>query len=405
MGLYSSGSASLRKTSRYVRKDSPLTAINASQGYRTKNEPHESDDDDGIQPPPMFSAFGRSVLAEHEEPASPRVASRTTRTRQMSRNASPSNTPARSTTTPAAPSQRVKRIGLSGAPVRRGKRTPQSEEEQAHEETHAHHQEHEAEEDQPPSRDQENVMSVLRSKAKSLHIVQPPIMDSIRKQPEDPRQVAAMRQPSDRPLAQKSSNTPHRPAPPPPPKMAVLEAATKSTGASTTKKKSRRANLVLNGKTYNLVERCGKGGSAEVWRVTAEDGKPFALKKVRLHGQEPQAIQGYKGEIDLLSKLQATSRVVKMYDYSIDLEKEVLYVVSTSFLTDDEANDVSSSWNSDKAISAKFSPPNSRMELPLMLWTRRLHTENSILLLFATGGRRCFSAWLLCTTRTLCIQI
>jgi serine/threonine-protein kinase TTK/MPS1 len=348
MPTYSSSSTRLQKGSRFVRRDSPLTRFEASQGHTTVNGAGggggvripDSDDTEEFQPPPMLSALGRSVLAEHGGPPSPKVAFKASRTRQASRNASPSNTPHRPTTTPAALSQRVKRIGLSGAPVRRGKRTPQSEEEHGggHEETHAHHHdhhdhhhyehehEHEAENDRPPSQDQENLVSAYRTKVSSVQKVHV-IPDSITKTHDQPRNLP-VRDAADRALAPKSSNTPHRPAPPPPPpKMSVLEAATKAAGASTTKKKSRRANIVLNGKIFNLVERCGKGGSAEVWRVTAENGKPFALKKVRLQGQDPGAVAGYKGEIDLLAKLQDTPRVVRMYDYSIDLEKEVLYVV------------------------------------------------------------------------------
>jgi serine/threonine-protein kinase TTK/MPS1 len=129
------------------------------------------------------------------------------------------------------------------------------------------------------------------------------------------------------PLAPVSANTPHRPAPPPPPKMSVLEAATKAVGSSATRKKSRRANVVINGKTYTQMGRCGKGGSAEVFRVQAENGEVYALKKVRLAGADPAAIAGYKGEIDLLRKLQDTPRVIRLLDYMLDEEKLCLYVV------------------------------------------------------------------------------
>jgi serine/threonine-protein kinase TTK/MPS1 len=111
--------------------------------------------------------------------------------------------------------------------------------------------------------------------------------------------------------------------------MSMLEAATNAAGASTTRKKTRRpAHFVLNGKNYSQMEKCGKGGSAEVYRVQAENGKMFALKRVKLDNADPNAVAGYKGEIDLLKKLQDASRVVRLYDYSIDEEKQALYVVS-----------------------------------------------------------------------------
>jgi serine/threonine-protein kinase TTK/MPS1 len=150
--------------------------------------------------------------------------------------------------------------------------------------------------------------------------------------PDDEKRNVVLRERSEKPvpLAQMSANTPHRPAPPPPPpKMSMLEAATKAAGASTTRKKTRRpAHFVLNGKNYSQMEKCGKGGSAEVYRVQAENGKMFALKRVKLDNADPNAVAGYKGEIDLLKKLQDASRVVRLYDYSIDEEKQALYVVS-----------------------------------------------------------------------------
>jgi serine/threonine-protein kinase TTK/MPS1 len=145
-----------------------------------------------------------------------------------------------------------------------------------------------------------------------------------------PTHGVARHAPAERPapLAPVSANTPRRPAPPPPPKMSVLEAATKAVGPSATRKKSRRANVVLNGKSYTQMGRCGKGGSAEVFRVQAENGEVYALKKVRLAGADPAAIAGYKGEIDLLRKLQDTPRVIRLLDYMVDEEKLCLYVVS-----------------------------------------------------------------------------
>jgi serine/threonine-protein kinase TTK/MPS1 len=373
----------------YVRRDSPPSTANAArQGVATTPAPGpsaNSDDDDDLQPPPQLSDLGRSVLEQHDDGVAVAVSAstkrrstqsimtaaehhlpqhRATRSRaapppppppsqqqhapvaiSSSRSESPtSKTPARATTTPAAPSQRVKRVGLQGAPVRRMKRTPQSEDENnpaasavaaasmADDDLDGN-EPHEFEGDgaydmvdapaDDAARDQENVqvhdegLIALKSKvdhysaAKAVHGVA--------------RHHAADRP---APLAPVSSNTPHRPAPPPPPKMSVLEAATKAVGPSATRKKSRRAIVVVNGKTYTQMGRCGKGGSAEVFRVQAENGEMYALKKVRLAGADPAAIAGYKGEIDLLRKLQDTPRVIRLLDYMVDEEKLCLYVVS-----------------------------------------------------------------------------
>jgi serine/threonine-protein kinase TTK/MPS1 len=85
---------------------------------------------------------------------------------------------------------------------------------------------------------------------------------------------------------------------------------------------------MVKDKRYNPVERCGRGGSAEVWRVQAESGKLFALKRVKLEGQDPASIQGLKGEIALLQSLKGNKRVVEIFDHGIDQQRKVLYVVS-----------------------------------------------------------------------------
>ena len=72
-------------------------------------------------------------------------------------------------------------------------------------------------------------------------------------------------------------------------------------------KKSRRANVVLNGKSYTQMGRCGKGGSAEVFRVQAwRTARCTRSRRCGSLARTPAAIAGYKGEIDLLRKLQDT---------------------------------------------------------------------------------------------------
>lgn len=353
MPVYGSGATRIsRLASRsYVRRDSPPNPPQTQPSHASQRLADDSDDD--IQPPPQLSVLGRSML-EQEDPhagtagSSPKYRSRAgNRTRPVRQDATESNTPARDTTTPAAPSQRVRRIGLQGLPVRRAKRTPQSEEEQGSEErnTHSHPEEHG--DSQPPmpyrhehnpEQDQENApASIARrpdSALRSTMVAAKP--HSILIQPDSAMKVDEKRNPvyrerHDKPiaLAQMSANTPHRAAPAPPPKMSIIEAATKAAGASTTKKKTRRpANFMLNGKSYTQMEKCGRGGSGEVFRVQAENGKTFALKKVRLSGADEHTIAGYKGEIDLLKKLYDVPRVVHLYDYTLDEEKQMLYVVS-----------------------------------------------------------------------------
>jgi serine/threonine-protein kinase TTK/MPS1 len=352
MPAYGSGAVRVSRhpSTRFVRRDSPAQSIIVAAQQRITD-----DSDDDLQPPPQLSDLGRSVLERQPDAAglSPRMQQRMARATRVARTAPPeSHTPARDTTTPAAPSQRVRRVGLQGAPVRRGKRTPQSEEEHGTDERPSQLEDHDDfrtaqthRHENPPELDQENApASTLRRPdsviKKRIDSAQKPVVHHI----EVEKKPVAIRERAEKPvaLAPLSSNTPHRPAPPPPPKMSVLEAATRAAGASTTKKKSKKfTTFMLNGKAFTQYERCGKGGSAEVFKVLAENGKPFALKKVKLAGEDPMAIAGYKDEISILEKLRDVPRVVRLYDWVMEDAKEMLYVVSAYEFTLRSANSIS----------------------------------------------------------------
>ncbi|KAA8645916.1 hypothetical protein EYZ11_003584 [Aspergillus tanneri] len=128
-------------------------------------------------------------------------------------------------------------------------------------------------------------------------------------------------------LATRSSNTPHRPAPPPP-KMSVLETATATGGAATASQSRKKRNQVLiNHKAFTRLDCIGRGGSSRVYRVMAENYKIFALKKVNLEDVDPVTLAGYKGEIDLLKKLENLDRVVRLFDWELNSDKHTLSVL------------------------------------------------------------------------------
>jgi serine/threonine-protein kinase TTK/MPS1 len=128
-------------------------------------------------------------------------------------------------------------------------------------------------------------------------------------------------------LAPRSQNTPMRPAPPPP-KMSVLETATATAGsASVTQNKKKKNYISVNGKLFSRMECIGRGGSGRVYRVMAENFKLFALKRVSLENVDEMAIRGFKGEIELLRKLEKVERVVRLFDYEINDEKKTLSVL------------------------------------------------------------------------------
>ncbi|KAI5466756.1 kinase-like domain-containing protein [Mariannaea sp. PMI_226] len=136
--------------------------------------------------------------------------------------------------------------------------------------------------------------------------------------------------PERRPLASMPRNTPHRQVPPPPPKMSIIDAATTTAGAAaatTTQGKQRRNILRVNGKSYTRLDVLGRGGSAKVYRVTAENGTMLALKRVSLENIDETIFRGYMGEIDLLERLKNADRVINLMAHELNSEKKVLTLV------------------------------------------------------------------------------
>ncbi|KAK5655474.1 hypothetical protein OQA88_5745 [Cercophora sp. LCS_1] len=130
-------------------------------------------------------------------------------------------------------------------------------------------------------------------------------------------------------LAMKSQNTPHRAAPPPPPKMSVVETVTAAAGASAANpaNKKRQVLLRVNTRTYTRIDCIGRGGSGKVYRVSAENGKMLALKRVSLENADENTVKGFKGEIDLLKRLAGVDRVIQLIDHELNIEKQMLSVL------------------------------------------------------------------------------
>ncbi|KAF2498352.1 kinase-like protein [Lophium mytilinum] len=296
----------------FSRRDSPLSVLGQSHGFSAdapmmQNINIGDSSDDEVPQPMKLSALTTALLAQNEI-NSPEKQTRRPKLR-ISRNGSgsESNTPVQNTITPA-PSLRIKRVQVRGAPMRKIRRTPQGDD------------------DHPPSQDQENLPpSVIRQESKAE-----PIMMKVESIQRPTGQPLAQREEKPMPLSQVSVNTPRRPAPPPPPpKMSVLETATAAAGAATTKTRERRkrGHMTVNGKQYSHMGKLGKGGSSEVYRVMAENTKMFALKRVKLEDADECAVRGYKGEIDLLRKLDDVERVVRLFDWEVDDNRQILSVL------------------------------------------------------------------------------
>ncbi|KAK4103165.1 kinase-like protein [Parathielavia hyrcaniae] len=130
-------------------------------------------------------------------------------------------------------------------------------------------------------------------------------------------------------LTSRSHNAVPKSAPPPPPRMSVVETATAAAGASAATQASKKRQFLLrvNGKTYTRLDSLGRGGSGKVYRVSAENGKLLALKRVSLENVDPRVIKGYQGEIDLLQQLAGVGRVIQLIDHEFNAEKKMLSLV------------------------------------------------------------------------------
>ena len=176
--------------------------------------------------------------------------------------------------------------------------------------------------DLSPERDQENVPPPTFKKSKPSA----PILEIHEDNAEDMHESNAapdVGSPARQPLAPRSNNTPHRPAPAPPPKMSLVDAATSNPNG----RKKSTVSVLVNKNTYKRLDCVGRGGSSRVYRVMAENYKIFALKKVSLEDADEAAVVGYKGEIDLLRKLEKVERVIQLIDYEINNDKGTLSVL------------------------------------------------------------------------------
>lgn len=65
---------------------------------------------------------------------------------------------------------------------------------------------------------------------------------------------------------------------------------------------------------YQIISRIGKGGFSEVFScVSLDDKKIYALKKSDLKKMDQEGTKQVLNEIEVMKKLQVTSRVVKLF--------------------------------------------------------------------------------------------
>lgn len=79
-----------------------------------------------------------------------------------------------------------------------------------------------------------------------------------------------------------------------------------------------RKILLINGVLYEKLELLGRGGTSKVYKVRSPiDKRALAVKKVSFDQFDEACVKGFKGEIDLLLKLNNVPRVVSLIDHAV----------------------------------------------------------------------------------------
>lgn len=81
----------------------------------------------------------------------------------------------------------------------------------------------------------------------------------------------------------------------------------------------RKKVIVVNSHQYEKLELIGRGGTSKVYKVRRIDtNKHLAIKKVAFDLFDETCVNGFKGEIDLLTRLKHELRVVRLVDHTIN---------------------------------------------------------------------------------------
>lgn len=115
-----------------------------------------------------------------------------------------------------------------------------------------------------------------------------------------------------------------------PPSSVSREISTKPTNTSSALSSSsiNQNILLIKNVEYILDKKIGSGGSSLVYLAKRKStGIEVAIKVVNLSGGDDQIIEGYINETKLLARLQGNINVVKLYDYWLQPQRNLLYMV------------------------------------------------------------------------------
>lgn len=107
---------------------------------------------------------------------------------------------------------------------------------------------------------------------------------------------------------------------------------------------SKYDNIVVNCKTYTVLEQIGKGGSSKVYKAHANK-RTYAIKVVDIDDdEESTTLNELKGEIQILKKLRECPRVIQLVDYEFQQDSikivmecgeiDLAHVIQTRFKTE-----------------------------------------------------------------------
>lgn len=139
-----------------------------------------------------------------------------------------------------------------------------------------------------------------------------------------PRQPESFRTPAQTPqtVVQKDDfQRPHAVRPPKP----VMPGREASSGGFDFNKPT--TTVVVDGKIYQKLDRIGKGGSCNVYKVISQDHKISALKEVDLTSADESTIESYENEIRLLQNLQGSPYIIKLIGWQINKAKGYIHIV------------------------------------------------------------------------------
>ncbi|KAI8849395.1 kinase-like domain-containing protein [Chytridium lagenaria] len=89
----------------------------------------------------------------------------------------------------------------------------------------------------------------------------------------------------------------------------------------------RGRKFFVNQTLYWRISLVGRGASSKVYKVMTEAGEIYALKKVKLKGQDSSAIRGYLNEVELLKRLSGCEHIIRLVDSEVDEIASVIYLV------------------------------------------------------------------------------